>query len=74
MTNMIIGMGKDDFYVCDVVYVIGLDYLFRIIMLRDWFKLFIKFGFGLEIVGKNREGIGLFSRYLIDVINLKGNG
>ena len=33
MANRIIGLGKADFDVGDVVYVVGLDYLFGIVML-----------------------------------------
>ena len=46
--------GKADFDVGDVLYAIGLEYLFGIVMLRDRFKLFFKFRLGLEIVRECR--------------------
>ena len=58
----------------DVVYVVALEYLFGIIMVWDWFKLFITFCLGLEIVRESRGGMCLFSGQLIDVIDLEGDG
>ena len=71
MANRIIGLGKADFDMGDVVYVVGLEYLFG---LECWFKLFITFCLGLEIVRESRGGMCLFSGQLIDVIDLEGDG
>ena len=70
MENRIIELGNADFNVDDVVYVIGLEYLFVLVMLWDWFKLFKKYVVYLKNFRESSGGKCLFSGHLIDVINI----